>query len=271
MIQVDGSPHDWFEGRAPNATLIVLIDDATSKVVWLHFAESESTESLMKATRSYVEAYGRPVSIYVDYGSVFSVNTNNPDREKLTQYGRAMKELGVKVKFAHSPQAKGRVERVNKTLQDRLIKEMRLANICSIGEANRFVQEKYLNIHNGKFAVNPELEQNLHRPIEGFNLDNIFCYKEDRVLQNDFVIRYKNKLLQLHKEQKTILRSKNKIVIHESLEGKLSLFIRKTWLCFNEIVERPVKPLKTDATPRIPIFRKPAADHPWRCYNTERI
>ncbi len=270
MIQIDGSPHDWFEGRAPKATLIVLIDDATSRVVWMHFAKSESTESLMRATRNYMESYGRPVSIYVDYGSVFSVNTNNPDRDKLTQYERSMNELFVKVKHARSPQAKGRVERVNKTLQDRLIKEMRLANINSIDKANLFIQQKYLVEHNKKFTVKPELEQDMHRSIDGFDLDNIFCYKEKRIMQNDFVINYKTKLLQLHKEQRTIIRPKDTIVVHESLKGELSLYIRKTKLCFNKILVRTAKPFKRKKPPRTPLLWKPADNHPWRNNSVER-
>ncbi len=271
MIQVDGSPHDWFEGRAPKATLLVFIDDATSKIVWLHFANSESTRSLMKSTRDYVSTCGRPISIYVDYGSVFSVNTNNPNRDKLTQYERAMQELSIDVIHARSPQAKGRVERVNRTLQDRLIKEMRLEKISSIDEANSFIQEKYLNVHNAKFSVNPKLEQNLHRSIDDIDLSNVFCYKEKRVLQNDFVVSYKTKLLQLHKEQKTILRPKNLIVIHESLGGGLSLYIRATQLCFNEILIRPTKLITKSKSSSFPSFWKPAANHPWRNYKAKRI
>lgn len=271
MIQIDGSPHDWFEGRAPKATLIVFIDDATSKVVWLHFAKSESFESLMKSTKDYVTAYGRPISIYVDFGSVFSVNTNNPDRDKLTQYERAMKELSIDVKHARSPQAKGRVERVNRTLQDRLVKEMRLENISSISQANLFIQKKYLSSHNEKFAVNPELKQDMHRTIDGFHLNNIFCYKEERIMQNDFVISYKKRLLQLHKEQRTIIRPKNKIIIHESLEKTLSLYIRGIKLHFNEIFIRPSRSAIRKKTPSIPILWKPADNHPWRRYNVERI
>ena len=269
MTQIDGSPHDWFEGRAPRCTLLVFIDDATSKIVWLRFAKSESTESLMRAAKDFIRAYGRPVSIYVDYGSVFSVNTNNPERDKITQFERSMKELGVEVKHARSPQAKGRVERVNRTLQDRLIKEMRLAGISSIDEANRFIQEKYLSVHNKKFAVDPELEQDLHRTADGFDLDNIFCRKEERVLQNDFIISYKKRLLQLHKDQKTIVRPKNTITVHESLDGAISLHIRETKLYFSEVSVRPIKPSPRKKAPRTPRLWKPAPDHPWRHYGAE--
>jgi len=255
-----------YKGRAPKCTLVVFIDDATSKVVWLHFAKGESTESLMTATRRYLETHGRPLSIYVDFGGVFSVNTNNPERDKLTQFGRAMKELDIKVKYAHSPQAKGRVERANGILQDRLVKEMRLAKINSIEDANSFVQEKYLPEHNEKFSVRPELQQDLHRSIDGFDLDRILCYKNKRILQKDFVVSYENRLLQLQKEQKTIIRPKDEIVVHETLDGKISLHLRKVQLFFSEISVRPTKSSNHKPKATSPVFRKPPDNHPWKIH-----
>ena len=127
MIQLDGSPHDWFEDRAGQCVLLVFIDDATSQILWLEFAESESVISLMKATKNYVQKYGAPQLFYTDHGSVFHVNLNNHDKKKKTQWEQTVARLGIKVQHAHSPQAKGRVERCNQTMQDRLIKEMRLA------------------------------------------------------------------------------------------------------------------------------------------------
>ena len=156
MIQLDGSPHDWFEGRGPKCTLLVFIDDATSQLLWLEFVQSESTKAVVKATKNYIKTHGRPHSLYVDYGSVFSVNTNNPEREKKTQWERMMKELNIEIIHAKSPQAKGRVERSNSTLQDRLLKELRLDGVNSIDEANRFIRESnYLALHNARFAVIP--------------------------------------------------------------------------------------------------------------------
>ena len=115
MTQLDGSPHAWFEERGPCCTLLVFIDDATSKIVQLEFVKSESTKEVMQAVKKYILAHGLPREFYVDYGSVFSVNINNPDREKLTQWERCCKELGINVIHARSPQAKGRVERANRT------------------------------------------------------------------------------------------------------------------------------------------------------------
>jgi hypothetical protein len=171
LIQLDGSPHDWFEGRASKCTLIVFIDDATSEILWLEFVKSESFSGVAGATKNYVEKCGRPTSFYVDYGSVFSVNLNNPERCKKTQFERIMKEMNIDVIHARSPQAKGRVERCNKTMQDRLVKEMRLAGISSIKDANRFVRQgDFIKRHNLKFAVPPIQEGNVHKDIEGYNL-----------------------------------------------------------------------------------------------------
>ena len=136
MIQLDGSPHHWFEDRAEPCTLIAFIDDATSRVLWLEFAQSESTVSLMKSTRNYLLKHGRPAAFYADRGVVYKINHNNPDNNRITQYKRAMDELHIKLIHARSPEAKGRVENLFGTLQDRLVKELRLAGISTIERAN---------------------------------------------------------------------------------------------------------------------------------------
>lgn len=241
MIQLDGSTHDWFEGRALKCTLLVFIDDATSQLVWLEFAKSESNESLMRSTKSYVSSLGGPNSFYTDYGSVFHVNLNNADHEKTTQFERALSELDIEIIHARSPQAKGRVERANATLQDRLVKEFRLADISSIADANKFVRHKYIDFHNKKFAVIAASKHDVHRSCKGFDLDNIFCIKEKQILQNNFVVRYKKRILQLHSQQKTIIYPKDKITISEKLDGTISLAIRKTKLCFGEIKTNPIQ------------------------------
>ncbi len=238
MIQLDGSPHDWFEGRGDECTLLVFIDDATSKIVWLEFVKSESLESVMKATLHYFKQYGIPRSFYTDYGSVFSVNTNNPDREKITQFERALKELDIEIIHARSPQAKGRVERSNKTHQDRLIKEMRLKNISTIEDANKFLKDYYMHKHNLKFAKEPADSTNVHRSIKGIDLNNILCIKEERKLQNDFTILYQKRIFQLEAKQRTIIRPKNDITVNVHLDGSIRLSVRKTDLFFKEINER---------------------------------
>lgn len=235
MIQLDGSPHDWFEGHAPKCTLLVFIDDATSEILWLEFAPSESLNAVMKATKNYINKHGIPQSFYVDYGSVFSVNTNNPDHDKITQFERATKEIGINVMHARSPQAKGRVERANRTLQDRLVKEMRLRKIYSMETANKFAQGEYLVMHNKQFAIEATEAGDLHLPIGNKNLDNIFCIKEKRSIANDYTVSYKRRIIQLKKNQTAFIRPKFSIQIYEHLDGSLSLWSRKTLLNFKEI------------------------------------
>ena len=241
LIQLDGSPHDWFEGRAPKCTLLVFIDDATSKILWLEFVESESFQGVAFAVKKYIEKFGRPVSFYVDFGSVFSVNLNNPERDKKTHFERIMRALGIGISHARSPQAKGRVERANKTLQDRLVKEMRLAGISSIGAANEFVQKgSFMDSHNAKFAVPPATVGDAHRSTDGYNLYDIFCSQEERVITNDFTIQYKRKLLQLEREQPTIIRPKNHVIVCQHLDGKVSIGFRGHRLNFKEIGMRKI-------------------------------
>lgn len=244
LIQLDGSPHDWFEGRGQKCTLLVFIDDATSRLLWLEFVESESFEGVARAAKKYIEKFGRPVSFYVDFGSVFSVNLNNPERDKKTQFERIMKELGIRVSHARSPQAKGRVERANKTLQDRLVKEMRLAGISSMEAANAFIHEGgFIDNHNAKFAVPPAVEGNAHRPTDGYDLYDIFCSREERVITNDFTIHYKRRLLQLEREQSTIIRPKNHVIVSKHLDGEISVSIRSCQLNFKEIGMRKIRKL----------------------------
>jgi hypothetical protein len=249
MVQLDGSPHDWFEGRGPRCTLLVFIDDATSQLLWLEFAPSESTEAVVTATKNYTQAHGKPHAIYVDYGSVFSVNTNNAEREKKTQWERMMQELSIEVIHAHSPQAKGRVERSNSTLQDRLLKELRLASISSIDEANRFIREShYIALHNARFAVTPAQPGNAHRPTGTYDFETIFCFKDERILANDYTITFNKIILQLDKKQPTIIRPKNVISVRTHLNGSIDLFLRNNKLFYKEIVAKPPKKIVVSVT-----------------------
>lgn len=263
MAQADGSLHHWFEDRAPACTLLAFIDDATSELLWLEFVEGESTAALMAATWHYLEHDGRPLSLYVDRGGVFRVNIHNEEQDKLTQYARALQELDIELIHARSPQAKGRVERVFGTLQDRLVKELRLAGISTIAEANRFARETYLPRHNAKFAVAPKRETNLHRSLKGYALSQIFCVREERTVRNDFTIQYQRRLFQLDPRQPTLLRPGDAVTVSAGLDGTIAVGIRTVDLRFHEIAERPPKREPVRAlTPRLPWT--PPADHPWR-------
>ena len=240
MTQLDGSPHDWFEGRGQRCTLLVFIDDASSRVLWLQFVESESLLEVLEATKNYVVLYGIPHEMYVDFGSVFSVNVNNADRTKKTNWENAVASLGIKVLHAHSPQAKGRVERVHGTLQDRLVKEMRLAGVSSIEEANRFLREtNFVAKHNQRFAVQPQQKGDAHKPTIGYDLNKVFCVKEDRVVTNDYTVHFNSRMFQLTKSLS--VRPKDCVTINTHLDGSNTITIRRINLEFEEIKHRPLK------------------------------
>jgi hypothetical protein len=192
LIQIDGSHHDWFEGRAAKCCLLVFIDAATGKLQHLRFCESESTFDYMISTRLYVEQHGKPLAFYSDKHSVFRVNQSSKKDTKITQFGRVLSTLIIDIIFANSPQAKGRVECANRTLQDRLIKEMRLKGICSIEQANVWLP-CFIEQFNQKFAKMAFNPKNLHRPITetAEELDDFFTWREPRrVTKNSLTITY---------------------------------------------------------------------------------
>lgn len=197
LIQIDGSPHDWFEERGPRCTLIVFIDDATSALMALRFAPAETTRAYMETLRDYLDKYGRPLALYSDRHSIFRVN--NPEREgELTQFTRAIKTLGIEPIHANSPQAKGRVERANQTLQDRLVKELRLRNISDIESANLWLSE-FVKDYNSRFASIPRENGNAHREIlhSPEELNYILCYQSRRVLSKNLTFQYKTSAYQI--------------------------------------------------------------------------
>ena len=190
LVQIDGSPHDWFEGRAAACTLIVFIDDATSRLIACRFAAAETTEAYMKTMRAHLAAYGRPVAYYsVRYG-VFRVNKKGKENE-LTQFSRSLKTLDIEAIHAHSPQAKGRVERANQTLQDRLVKEMRLRGISDMAAGNAYLPE-FMADFNRRFAVAPRNPVDAHREVlhDAAELDLILCEHHVRKLTKNLTIRF---------------------------------------------------------------------------------
>jgi len=264
MIQIDGSHHDWFEGRGPQCVLMGYIDDAAGKV-FARFYDYEGTMPAFDSFKRYARKYGIPQKAYLDrhttYKSPKKAAFTGYDEEPLSQFERAMKELGVEVSHAHSPQAKGRVERLFRTLQDRLVKEMRLRGIKTIEEANKFLAE-YLPKYNKKFAVNPHEKTDLHRKIpKGLNLDSILCIKEERVLRNDFTISYKGKLYQITESIKA-----EKVTVQERINGKMLITYNGVSVEFKEIAERPEKQKKPRIVKKKTTICLPA-EHPWRKFN----
>jgi len=190
MVQTDGSHHDWFEGRAAKCVLMVMIDDATSRTL-ARFCPAETTEAAFDLFGRWAKRYGIPRSVYADRHSIYR-DEDHP--EKPTQFGRAMKDLGVELIAAHSPQAKGRVERMNGTLQDRLVKEMRLRHICSITQANALLDAKFLDELNGRYAVKARRDQDLHRAAgPGVVPEEVLCVQERRVVGNDWCVRWQGR------------------------------------------------------------------------------
>jgi len=191
LIQIDGSYHDWFEGRAGKCCLLVYIDDATGKLLHLRFCQAETTFDYMLSTRAYIEQYGKPVAFYSDKHSVFRVNQKSSQNSQITQFGRILNKLNIDIIFANSPQAKGRVERANRTLQDRLIKEMRLENISSIEEANKWLP-CFIEQFNQKFGKCARNSKNLHRSLteSKAELDDIFTWQELRKVTKSLTITY---------------------------------------------------------------------------------
>jgi Helix-turn-helix domain len=213
LIQIDGSDHRWFEERAPACTLLVFIDDATSRLMILHFTATESTFSYFEATRQYLEAYGKPIALYSDRASVFSCNSHSSTPGKgVTQYGRAMFELNIDTWCANSSQAKGRVERANLTLQDRLVKELRLRNIDTREAANAYAPH-FIADFNGRFGKVPKSAFNAHRPLrEDEDLDLILSSRVPRRVSNSLTVQYDRVIYMLADT------AENRSLIHKYLD-----------------------------------------------------
>lgn len=230
LVQLDGSHHDWFEGRAPKCVLVAFIDDATSQILHGEFTSSENALELFMATKNYLTQWGRPLALYADKHGIFHVNRQAVVEEHLrdpyptTQYTRAMAELGIEVIPAHSPQAKGRVERLFETLQDRLVKEMRLRNICSMNQGNEFLWKEYLPSHNLRFSVPATNPLNVHRSLDpNAPLEEILCFQTERVMMNDWTVRFKNQFLQILKDQPVEIRPKDRVLVESRLDGSIHL------------------------------------------------
>lgn len=268
MLQLDGSHHDWFEGRRSKCVLMAYIDDATSRV-YGRFYKYEGTIPAMDSFKRYIRKYGIPMSVYMDKHTTYkspaepSIEDEINGTMPLSEFGRALTELGVKIIHAHSPQAKGRIERLFNTLQDRLVKEMTLRGINTIEEANKYL-DTYLSAHNKRFAVKAKEQDNLHREIPtGVNLDKILCIRTTRTLRNDFTIAHNSKLYQIDKGVRT-----KEVTVEERVNGSMLITFNDVRLPFREITTRPEKQQEPVHIRR---HKKPTppADHPWNKYNCQ--
>lgn len=275
LCQIDGSPHDWFEGRAPGCTLLVFIDDATSRLMHLRFVESETTFTYFAATAQYLRRHGKPQAFYSDKYSVFRpTKAEAISGQGLTQFGRAMQELGIKIICANTPQAKGRVERVNQTLQDRLVKEMRLRGLSSMEQANAYLPE-FIEAFNQKFAVEAKSQGDLHRPLlESEKLEQILRVRESRVLSKNLQLSYKGVIYQIVSKRPRYALRYQRVWVYERGAGEVEIEYKGKALSYRIHRRQPKQSRIADAKQvrmekRLkPIKRKrvPPADHKWRSF-----
>ena len=276
LVQLDGSVHDWFEGRGPKCVLLIFIDDATSRILYGEFVKVEDTLTLMRGTWNYLKKCGRCIALYVDKDSIYKVNTGSEGllEDRITQYSRAMEELGIKVIFANSPQAKGRVERGFNTHQDRLIKELRLRGISNMADANRYLWGGYIPEHNKRFAVAPTRSGNAHRPLlAAHKLEEILSLRHKRTVCNDYTLSYRPGFLQILEHQRVRVRPGDKVEVEERLDGTRHVRFKGVYLNFKQVPKRPYRPYlvarpsqaKRYDDPRTKgVGSKPGPNHPWR-------
>jgi hypothetical protein len=274
MAQFDGSHHAWFELRGKICCLLASKDDATN-TVYAHFSEHEDINGVFTFWIEYIEKYGKPKSIYLDNGSVYKVNKKTvfDDPEVLTQFERACEEMGIEVIHAKSPQAKGRIENGFGTLQDRLVKELRLKDINDIERANKYLKEEFLPKYNEKFEVPAKEQGDFHTPINSKeHLKQIFTVRSERLINNDFTIRFKNKWFQLDEIQPKTILQKSEAIIEEYLDGELKIRQENKYLSFKEINKQDLESLRKQRkdekvyvlTSNQNKAHKPAENHPWK-------
>lgn len=277
LVQLDGSDHAWFEGRGPRCVLIAYIDDATSRILYAEFVDVEDTWTLLRTTRTYLQRQGRPLAFYVDKDSIYKVNRQASieedlrDQGPISQFTRAMTDLGIQVISANSPQAKGRVERLFNTLQDRLVKELRLHDIPDKTTANRFLWSVYIPRHNAQFAVVPANTTNAHRSVlPSQHLSRILTVRTERTLANDFTIRFQNRYFQLLPQPG--IRPGHILHVEQRLDGSFHLLLKKRELRFKTIPKPPARPpaLSKPRPPATSRTNVPGLDHPWRRFHLRK-
>ena len=272
LVQMDGSFHDWLEGRGPGGCLMDLVDDATNRTLARIGAE-ETIWAAAGALRVWIECHGVPQALYVDWKNLYGRAATSQERlrgeEPITQFGRMCQKLGIELIMASSPQAKGRVERIHGTHQDRLVKKLRRKGISSHAEANRYLEAEYLVEHNHRFARAAARPEDYHRRAPGQTaLDRIFCLERERTISEDWVVRYENRFFQLQPESRNYAPAKAKVVVWERPDGQMGIEYRGRAVQWREIAA-PLRPLAQEkTTPTVAKAAKkkwvPPANHPWR-------
>jgi transposase len=267
LVQLDGSFHLWYEGRAPQGCLMTLVDDATSHTLG-RLGDQETIWAAVRVLRCWIETSGVPHALYTDWKNVY-VRPPNADEQATgavprTQFGRMCAALDIRIIAASSPQAKGRVERNHGTHQDRLVKKLRRLKIATAADANAFLEATYLPEHNARFAQAPQSKDDFHRRAPGRAvLDRIFQLEEMRVLSNDWVVQYDARYFQVVRQSR-LAPARSTVLVRENEAGTIEIHYRGRPLHWTELAARPVK---APPTPRVPPARpawRPSVDHPWR-------
>jgi hypothetical protein len=277
LVQIDGSDYDWFEGRSPRCTLLVFVDDATGKLVELWFVSHESFFGYCEASRHYFERYGKPGAFYSDKHGIFHINhPNATSGDGMTDFGRAMSELGIEIICANTPQAKGRVERANKTLQDRLTKELRLHNISTPEEANLWLPE-FMEDYNNRFATTPRSDHDFHTPLTASdNLDYILCRKATRLLSKNLTFQYHKTIYQIHVDRPTYAMRNTLVTVLEKPNHEVVVLYKNLPINFDVYYQQQkqaeVVPSKSIDFELLNASKAhiPPPDHPWRKFNLNK-
>jgi hypothetical protein len=267
MVQLDGSHHDWFEGRRAPCVLMVMVDDATNRV-WAQFFEEETTHASYNVFEGWVKKYGLPRSLYVDRDSIYRCEGQPSVAEQLagkapqTQFGRAMAQLDVKLILAHSPQAKGRVERMNGVLQDRLVKELRLAGIGDLEGANPFLG-KYLMALSRRFARAAASPLDVHRDAPR-HLNEALSWEEERVVQRDWTVACRGQWYQLDRQHEAQSLVKRKVIVRRLRDGREQLVYGGGKLKWRALPGRPERVKAQRPAVKVSEPKPPGTEHPWR-------
>jgi len=275
LVQLDGSFHEWLEERGPRGCLMHMVDDATTEALgW--FSKEETIWAAAGVLRRWIERYGVPQTLYTDWKNVYVRPPNAEERERgeaaVTQFGRMCAKLGIRIIAASSPQAKGRVERAHGTHQDRLVKKLRLAGIANYEQANAYLEKRYLAEHNRRYAHPAMAQADYHRRRPtARQLDEVFWLEEERVVSEDWVVRYHNRLLQLERQSRHWAPAKSRVWVRENEAGELVIHYRDQRVGFRELKastalgeRRGAAPSPAPPSPILPQSSPPAANHPWR-------
>jgi len=268
MVQLDGSHHDWFEGRRGKCVLMVMVDDATNRI-GVRFFEEETTRASYDLLEVWVRQHGLPGALYADRDSIYrcegqsSVADQLAGKERQTQFGRAMEQLGVELILAHSPQAKGRVERMNGVLQDRLVKALRLAGSNDLESANRFLEETYVREFNRRFGRVAASSLDAHRGVPR-NLNEVLSWEVERVVQRDWTVACEGKWYQLDQQHEALSLAGRRVVVRTLRDGQVQLAYRGKKLAWKELPKRPVRVELSKPCKPARATKPPGASHPWR-------